>query len=106
MLDGEGHVKLADFGLCKMGLAPGATTRWAARMQSSAPAVMLAYRRTGSVNSTFCGTPDFIAPEVLHYRPYTTAVDWWSLVRRAGFRVALAAASPWLTRGSAGCGPL
>ena len=55
MLDTEGYVKIADFGLCKEGMGFG--------------------DRTG----TFCGTPEFLAPEVLTEPTYTRAVDWWGL---------------------------
>ncbi|XP_072096788.1 serine/threonine-protein kinase N2-like [Mobula birostris] len=55
LMDADGYVKIGDFGLCKEGMGFGDHT------------------------NTFCGTPEFLAPEVLTETSYTRAVDWWGL---------------------------
>ncbi|EPY52615.1 AGC/AKT protein kinase Sck2 [Schizosaccharomyces cryophilus OY26] len=56
LLDVQGHIALCDFGLSKANLSVGSTTR------------------------TFCGTTDYLAPEViLDEGGYDMMVDFWSL---------------------------
>lgn len=56
LLDANGHIALCDFGLSKANLAANATT------------------------NTFCGTTEYLAPEVLlDETGYSKMVDFWSL---------------------------
>lgn len=56
LLDGYGNIRLTDFGLSKEGVSD----------------------HSSGANS-FCGTPEYIAPEVLMRQGHGRAVDWWSL---------------------------
>lgn len=56
LLDIEGHVQLCDFGLAKDGV-----------------------ESTSGGASSMCGTPEYLAPEMLDRKGHGTAVDWWSL---------------------------
>ncbi|CAH8617745.1 unnamed protein product [Heterobilharzia americana] len=55
LLDSKGYAILTDFGLCKQNPENQSTTL------------------------TFCGTPEYLAPEILRKQPYDFSVDWWCL---------------------------
>jgi serine/threonine protein kinase len=54
----EGHVKITDFGLSKQGIITGDKKAY-----------------------TFCGTPEYLAPEIIQGQGHDKEVDWWSLVK-------------------------
>mmetsp|Transcript_25028 Transcript_25028/g.82012 ORF Transcript_25028/g.82012 Transcript_25028/m.82012 type:complete len:540 (-) Transcript_25028:125-1744(-) len=55
LLDKDGHIRITDFGLAKKNVTDNASAK------------------------TFCGTPEYLAPEILHGTGHGRAVDWWSL---------------------------
>lgn len=55
LLDYTGHIALCDFGLCKLNMGESEKT------------------------NTFCGTPEYLSPELLLGQGYSKSVDWWTL---------------------------
>ncbi|KJA18018.1 hypothetical protein HYPSUDRAFT_45732 [Hypholoma sublateritium FD-334 SS-4] len=55
LLDYTGHIALCDFGLCKLNMKDNEKT------------------------NTFCGTPEYLAPEILSGNGYDKSIDWWTL---------------------------
>lgn len=56
LLNAQGHIIMTDFGLSKEGLID-----------------------KNSTTTTFCGTPEYLAPEIIQGKDYTKAIDWWSV---------------------------
>lgn len=55
LVDAEGYVKIGDFGLCQVGMGYGDRC------------------------TIQCGTPLYLAPEMVCGEPYTRSIDWWAL---------------------------
>jgi serum/glucocorticoid-regulated kinase 2 len=55
LLDYTGHIALCDFGLCKLNM------------------------KDNDMTNTFCGTPEYLAPEILNGAGYNRTIDWWTL---------------------------
>ncbi|WFD28552.1 cAMP-dependent protein kinase [Malassezia nana] len=55
LIAADGHLKLIDFGFAKI------TTE------------------SNGMCWTLCGTPDYLAPEIIRARGYNSSVDWWSV---------------------------
>ncbi|KAK0487382.1 kinase-like domain-containing protein [Armillaria novae-zelandiae] len=55
LLDFTGHIALCDFGLCKLNM------------------------KANDKTNTFCGTPEYLAPEILNGHGYNKTIDWWTL---------------------------
>jgi serine/threonine protein kinase len=52
LLDHMGHIKITDFGFAK---------------------------HVPDITWTLCGTPDYLAPEIIQSKGYSKAVDWWAV---------------------------
>jgi serine/threonine protein kinase len=55
VIDSEGHAQLTDFGLSKEGI------------------------ESGKKSNSFCGSPSYLAPEMLEKKGHGKAVDWYTL---------------------------
>jgi len=56
LIDSQGHVRLTDFGLSKGGL-----------------------REHNNMTESFCGTTEYLAPEIIVDKQYGYSVDWYSV---------------------------
>jgi serine/threonine protein kinase len=55
LLDKDGHIRITDFGLSKQNM------------------------KFGQLTHSFCGTPEYLAPEIIRGTGHSFGADWWSL---------------------------
>ena len=55
LLDSDGHIRITDFGLSKQGV------------------------KQTDLTHSFCGTPEYLAPEIIRGAGHSWGADWWSL---------------------------
>ncbi|XP_078419166.1 microtubule-associated serine/threonine-protein kinase 4 isoform X16 [Cetorhinus maximus] len=65
-----GHIKLTDFGLSKVGLMNMTTNLYEGHIEKDAREFL---------DKQVCGTPEYIAPEVILRQGYGKPVDWWAM---------------------------
>jgi len=70
LITAVGHIKLTDFGLSKIGLMSLTTNFYEKHIDKETKAFN---------DKQICGTPSYIAPEVILRQGYGKPVDWWSM---------------------------
>uniref|UniRef100_A0AAY4C389 non-specific serine/threonine protein kinase n=1 Tax=Denticeps clupeoides TaxID=299321 RepID=A0AAY4C389_9TELE len=70
LITSMGHIKLTDFGLSKMGLMSLTTNLYEEHIEKDTREFL---------DKQVCGTPEYIAPEVILRQGYGKPVDWWAM---------------------------